>query len=256
MPYSGRGRCGGMSRLVAEVSARTGRRRGGRAALRRRVLPSFRCAEGLDLAPLPGGDRGARHLLRPASRAGPDHACPPGGDPDPLRGGRAGTLTELRRYTKLFWINSGPYNHLTARKFVLKCSPGGVGRRGPGRGRGRRAVPDSRLARPSTRCSSGCGRCSSTPTSSRSSPTRARDRARTSSPPSANNLYVGVTMDDLKGFAEQYPAQLAAGQARRQARRGALPVDGRYGTEIRAIVGHLEAAARWPPSRRPRRSTH
>ncbi len=32
------------------------------------------------------------------------------------------TLAEIRRYTKLFWINSGPYNNLTARKFVLKCS--------------------------------------------------------------------------------------------------------------------------------------
>src|SRR5262245_43112934 len=27
------------------------------------------------------------------------------------------TLDEIRRYTKLFWINSGPYNNLTARKF-------------------------------------------------------------------------------------------------------------------------------------------
>ena len=33
------------------------------------------------------------------------------------------TLAEIRRYTKLFWINSGPYNNLTARKFVLKCTP-------------------------------------------------------------------------------------------------------------------------------------
>src|SRR5262249_7062040 len=33
------------------------------------------------------------------------------------------TLAEVRRYTKLFWINSGPYNDLTARKFVLRCSP-------------------------------------------------------------------------------------------------------------------------------------
>ena len=30
---------------------------------------------------------------------------------------------EIVRYTKLFWINSGPYNNLTARKFVLKCTP-------------------------------------------------------------------------------------------------------------------------------------
>jgi dipeptidyl-peptidase-3 len=28
-------------------------------------------------------------------------------------------LGEIRRYMKLFWINTGPYNNLTARKFVL-----------------------------------------------------------------------------------------------------------------------------------------
>ena len=33
------------------------------------------------------------------------------------------TLAEIQRYTKLFWINSGPYNNLTARKFVLTCTP-------------------------------------------------------------------------------------------------------------------------------------
>ena len=35
----------------------------------------------------------------------------------------ADTLAEIRRYTKLFWINSGPHNNLTARKFFLKCTP-------------------------------------------------------------------------------------------------------------------------------------
>src|SRR5215210_4284501 len=33
------------------------------------------------------------------------------------------TLAEITRYTKLFWINSGPYNNLTAKKFVLDCTP-------------------------------------------------------------------------------------------------------------------------------------
>src|SRR5688500_12664015 len=28
-------------------------------------------------------------------------------------------LAEIRRYTKLFWINTGPHNNLTARKFVM-----------------------------------------------------------------------------------------------------------------------------------------
>ena len=31
----------------------------------------------------------------------------------------ADTLAEIIRYTKLFWINSGPYNNLTAQKFLL-----------------------------------------------------------------------------------------------------------------------------------------
>src|SRR5471030_2981269 len=32
-------------------------------------------------------------------------------------------FTELARYTKLFWLNTGPYNNLTSRKFVLTCTP-------------------------------------------------------------------------------------------------------------------------------------
>src|SRR5688572_8537699 len=34
----------------------------------------------------------------------------------------AAVHAELTRYTKLFWINSGPYNNLTARKFALQLS--------------------------------------------------------------------------------------------------------------------------------------
>src|SRR3982750_3490978 len=33
------------------------------------------------------------------------------------------TFDAIERYTKLFWINTGPYNNLTARKFVLACEP-------------------------------------------------------------------------------------------------------------------------------------
>src|SRR3989442_10378034 len=33
------------------------------------------------------------------------------------------TFAEIERYTKLFWLNSGPFNNLTARKFVLTCTP-------------------------------------------------------------------------------------------------------------------------------------
>ena len=36
------------------------------------------------------------------------------------------TLGELTRYTKLFWLNTGPYNNLTARKFLLKLDRPGL----------------------------------------------------------------------------------------------------------------------------------
>ena len=35
----------------------------------------------------------------------------------------AASLREIQRYAKLFWINNGPYNNLTARKFVLNLTP-------------------------------------------------------------------------------------------------------------------------------------
>ena len=39
------------------------------------------------------------------------------------KGVEAKTLAEIQRYAKLFWLNNGPYNNLTARKFVLACTP-------------------------------------------------------------------------------------------------------------------------------------
>ena len=62
--------------------------------------------------------------LRPALRAQPRDARRARGDHHPRRtASTPATLAEIQRYTKLFWINAGPYNNLTARKFVLKCTP-------------------------------------------------------------------------------------------------------------------------------------
>src|SRR4030088_3587330 len=38
-------------------------------------------------------------------------------------GGERSTMDEITRYTKLSWINTGPYNNLTSRKFVMACAP-------------------------------------------------------------------------------------------------------------------------------------
>ena len=33
------------------------------------------------------------------------------------------TLEAVHQYTKLFWLNTGPFNNLTARKFIMKTTP-------------------------------------------------------------------------------------------------------------------------------------
>ncbi len=82
--------------------------------------------EDADLAPRPGRDRRARHLLRPALRPQPRDARRPRSDRHAPAGIDPATLDEITRYTKLFWINTGPYNNLTARKFVLTCTAGAL----------------------------------------------------------------------------------------------------------------------------------
>ena len=79
----------------------------------------------------------------------------------------ASTLEDIRRYTKLFWINTGPHNNLTARKFVLEVLARGVcgGCRG---GAAQRRPISARPGESLDGCWRGSSRCSSTPTSIRS----------------------------------------------------------------------------------------
>ena len=74
----------------------------------------------------------------------------------------------------------------------------------------------SRMARRSMLRSRGCSRCSSTPTSIPSSPTRPPAPVADILQASANNLYQGVSMADLKGFTETLRVELAAGEAGRE----------------------------------------
>ena len=154
----------------------------------------------------------------------------------------AATLAEIQRYTKLFWINTGPYNNLTARKFVLTCTPaafaaaahGGrtAGARLPAQG-GRDARPAARPAR---------SRCSSTPTVDPMVTTKTPPPGKDILTASANNLYVGVTMKDLEGFDERYPLNSRLVKQDGTLVEEVYRVGGRYGAQIAAIVGHLEAA--------------
>ena len=56
-------------------------------------------------------------------RSQPRDARDAGGHRGPPVQLRPRHVEEIEHYTKLFWINTGAYNNLTARKFVLTCGP-------------------------------------------------------------------------------------------------------------------------------------
>ncbi len=151
------------------------------------------------------------------------------------------TLDEIRRYTKLFWINTGPYNNLTARKFVLRCAPEqlaaavhtavSAGARPPVR---HGETVDGMLARMAPWFFDETVDTMIT----RKTPPAGGDILAAS----ANNLYVGVTMADLRGFTETYP--LNSRLVKEDGRLVEQPyrVGGLYSKPITAVVLALEAA--------------
>jgi dipeptidyl-peptidase-3 len=152
------------------------------------------------------------------------------------------SLAEIQRYTKLFWINNGPYNNLTARKFVLKLTPPAFAE--------------------AARAAAGSGATFATRHGESIDQTLARlgpmffdpnvDPIVTNKTPgpgkdiltaSANNLYGGVNMADLKGFTERYGLNSRLVKTNGRLVEEVYKTDGRYGAQISNIVRHLEAAS-------------
>jgi dipeptidyl-peptidase III len=153
----------------------------------------------------------------------------------------ADTLEEIRRYTKLFWINTGPYNNLTARKFVLKTTPAAFAaavKTAAANGASFPLRPAETLDQMLARTAPLFFDLDVDPTVTHKTPGPGRDILQAS----ANNLYDGVTMADLDGFQERYGLN-----SRLVMRDGALSeevyrVGGSYDRYIRRIVAHLGAA--------------
>jgi len=151
---------------------------------------------------------------------------------------------EVWRYTKLFWINSGAFNNLTARKFVLKLSPDAVvaaAEAAAAAGARFATAPGESPADLARRLSPCLLDPAVDPMVTNKSPGPGGDILRDS----ANNLYDGVTMADLDGFVERYPLN-----SRLVKRDGVLVeevyrVGGRYDAGLRRIITHLEAALPW-----------
>lgn len=136
----------------------------------------------------------------------------------------------IARYTKLFWINSGPYEHITSRKFVLEITPDQWRHALEVAGSALRARPlDERDFLDETY----------RPMVTSKTPAPGEDILDAS----ANNLYANVASADLDGFDERYVLNSRLvkddnGQLREEVYR----VGGRYGATLARVVHHLRAA--------------
>jgi len=157
-----------------------------------------------------------------------------------------GVLAEITRYTKLLWINSGPYNNLTARKFVLKCT------REQFIAAAKRAEQNG--ATFGYACNAGVEVCldrvmpmlfdpNVDPVVTNKTPGDGKDILQAS----ANNFYVGVSMGDLDGFSERYPLNSRLLKNGDGLVEEVYRIGGKYDREIREIVTHLNAAIPYAP---------
>ena len=151
------------------------------------------------------------------------------------------TFGQIQRYTKLFWINTGPYNNHTSQKFVLTCTPETFAAAAHAAEKAGARFPmkegetlDQLLARLEPMFFDA----TVDPMVTAKTPPPGKDILTAS----ANNLYVGVTMKDLEGFHERYPLDSRLMKQNGKLVEEVYRVGGRYGAQISAIIRHLEAA--------------
>jgi len=151
-------------------------------------------------------------------------------------------LAEIRRYTMLFWINTGPYNNLTARKFVMTLDHAAL------RDAVRRAERNgAELPRRHNETSDGLierlAPMFLDPAVDAFVTSKAPGEGRDILEASANNLYEHVRMADLEGFTETYGLNSRlVKQADGTLVEEVCRIGGRYGDAIARIAAHLEAA--------------
>ena len=152
------------------------------------------------------------------------------------------TAEAIQKYAKLFWVNSGPYNNLTARKFLLETTPeafataakaaAGAGAVFPTRPKETR---DALLERLKPMFFDATFE----PSVTTKSPEPGNDILTASH----NNLYQGVSLKDLAGFKEKYPLNSRLIKNNGKLAEEPYKVGGRYDAQLREIVKHLDAAA-------------
>ena len=150
-------------------------------------------------------------------------------------------LQELTRYTKLFWINTGGYNNLTARKFVLNLSPEALAMAAEIAARNGarfRLAPGETVRDLIARYAPMFFDVTVDPMVTCKTPGGGKDILQAS----ANNLYDGVTMADLEGFAERHALNSRVRKVDGRVVEEVYRIGGMYDEELRRVVTHLEAA--------------
>ncbi len=115
----------------------------------------------------------------------------------------AAARSAIERYAKLFWINSGPYNNLTARKFVLTTTPEALAAAAHAAAKAGAQFPAKNgesLDALLTRLRPMFFDAAFEPMVTAKTPPPGQDILTAS----ANNLYRGVTMKDLEGFRDRF----------------------------------------------------
>ena len=156
-------------------------------------------------------------------------------------GVEAQTLAEIQRYTKLFWLNTGPHNNLTARKFVLKTSPGAFAAAAKAAEKAGAQFP----VRPGETLDALLKRLEPMffdPAFDSIVTNKTPGAGKDILAASANNLYSGVTMQDVEGFTERYSLNSRLVKQNGKLVEEVYRLGGRYDSPIRNIIQHLEAA--------------
>ncbi|MCL4846898.1 MAG: peptidase M49 [Acidobacteria bacterium] len=153
----------------------------------------------------------------------------------------SGVRDEFTRYTKLFWLNTGPHNTLTARKFVMTLDAAtfaGALAAVAADGAHLPLGDAETVVQYAARVAPWFLDPDVDAVVTSKTPGEGRDILEAS----ANNLYAGVTLADLDGFDERHP--LNSRLVKRDGRlvEEVYRVGGLYGDAIERIVGHLEAA--------------
>jgi len=151
-------------------------------------------------------------------------------------------FAEIQRYTKYFWINNGPYNNLTARKFVLKTTPEALAtaaKTAQAAGATFATQNGETLDAMLQRLRPMFFDADFEPSITTKAPPPGKDILTAS----YNNLYAGgVSMNDVKGFTEKYGLNARLVKSGGKLTEEVYKIDGRYAKQITEVVRHLNDA--------------